>query len=81
MDSNYHFVSIEESGDFNKMLFGLILGGGLKYEILKLQFGLRADYYLDFMKIAEWAAENNKMKGEISGKTFTINLMVGYKLK
>jgi hypothetical protein len=60
---------------------GLILGGGFKRDISNLQFGLRADYYLDFAKVAEWAAESHRIGGHISVNTFTINLTIGYKLK
>jgi len=78
--SNF-FSDLEE---LNKTSIGLLLGGGLKYDYSRFQFGLRADYYLDFKKfskIAEWAQESNRFAGEISVKTFTINLTVGYRLK
>jgi hypothetical protein len=70
-----------EFDDVKNVSTGLILGGGLKYDISILQFGLRADYYLDFIKIAEWSTENNRFGGEISANVFTINLSVGYRLK
>jgi hypothetical protein len=74
--------NLDEVGDnLKNTSIGLLLGGGIKYDISNLQFGLRADYYLDFAKIASWSAENNRARGEISGNTFTINLTVGYKLK
>lgn len=37
--------------DYN---IGLILGGGVKYDLSKIQIGLRADYYLNFVKVADW---------------------------
>jgi len=78
------FSDLEEFTDLNKTSIGLLLGGGFKYDYSSFQFGLRADYYLDFKKfskIAEWAQESNRIAGEISFKTFTINLTVGYRLK
>jgi len=75
-----HFYGIEELDNLNSVSVGLILGGGIKYDISNLQFGLRADYYLDFTKVADWSAENARIGGG-SVNTFTINLSIGYKLK
>ena len=69
----------EELNNYN---FGLLLGGGLKYDFSKIQIGLRSDYYLNFNNIAEWKANSNGAPGsKINDKTFTINLTLGYKLK
>jgi hypothetical protein len=64
----------EVDNELRNTSIGLLLGGGVKYEISNFQFGLRADYYVNFVKIASWSAE-------ISVNTFAINLSVGYKLK
>ncbi len=78
---------LNKSQNFNEVdglkntSIGLILGGGLQYDISNFQVGLRADYYLDFEKIASWSAGNDGAVGEISVNTFAINLTVGYKLK
>ena len=76
-----HFDALKESDILKNTSIGLILGGGLKYEISNLQFGLRADYFLDFTKVADWTVENSGNVGKISVNTFTISLSIGYRLK
>jgi len=76
-----HFDEVKKLGEFNDISFGLIFGGGLKYDISDFQFGLRADYYLDFKKVAEWTIEDTGMGGKISVNTFTLCLSVGYRVK
>lgn len=80
INSSYHFDGLKEIDELNNVAAGLILGGGLKYELEKLQFGLRADYYLDFTKIADWYIEETMVEGVIEINAFTINLTFGYKL-
>ncbi len=81
MSSSKHFDSLKDIDELKSTSIGLILGGGLKYDISNLQFGLRADYYLDFTKVADWTIENTGNGGEVTVKTFTINLTIGYRLK
>ena len=81
VSSSKHFDSLEEIDELKSTSIGLILGGGLKYDISNLQFGLRADYYLDFTKVADWTIENTGNGGEVTVNTFTINLTIGYRLK
>jgi len=76
-----HFDIIENIGELKNTSVGLILGGGLKYDMSKLQFGLRADYYLDFTKVADWSIESTGNSGVVTVNTFTVNLTIGYKLK
>ena len=76
-----HFDGLEELDELKISSIGLILGGGLKYDISNIQFGLRADYYLDFTKIADWTIQNTGKGGEVTVNTFTINLTFGYRLK
>ncbi len=71
---------INEMNELNKVNYGFILGGGLRYKFEKIRIGLRADYYLNFNKIAEWPAQTNNLGGKINDKTLLINLSVGYKL-
>lgn len=64
---------ISEYSSFN---YGLLLGGGLKYPLSdKLQLGLRADYYLNFRDINKIGQTRT-----VSDKTFTTNLVLGYRL-
>jgi len=81
VSSSKQFDSLEDIDELKSTSFGLILGGGLKYDISNLQFGLRADYYLDFTKVADWTIENTGNGGEVTVNTFTINLTIGYRLK
>jgi hypothetical protein len=73
-------AELEHSNELKNTLFGLILGGGVKYDISNLQLGLRADYYFDFTKIADYKNEETGIRGETTVNTFTINLIVGYRL-
>lgn len=77
--SNNAFEIIYKTHELNKYTWGMIFGGGAKYDVSKLQFGLRADYYLDFTKVADW--KSNGVTGDISTKTFAVSLSVGYKLR
>ena len=81
LNASRHFDGLKELDELKSISIGLILGGGLKYEISNLQFGLRADYYLDFTKIANWTIEDSGVEGKVSVNTFTINLSIGYRLK
>ncbi|HBZ67986.1 MAG TPA: hypothetical protein DEO70_14220 [Bacteroidales bacterium] len=76
-----HLYSLEDIDELKSISVGLIFGGGLKYDISNLQFGLRADYYLDFTKIADWSIESTGNNGEVTVNTFTLNLTIGYRLK
>lgn len=76
-----HFDGLEEIDKLNRTSLGLILGGGIKYDLSKIQFGLRADYYLNFIKVGDWSAETGNIGGEISDNTISINLTIGYKLR
>ena len=74
------FQGVNEMGELNKYNVGLIFGGGMKYDLSKFQIGLRADYYMNFIKVAEWPAQGDNSWGEIDDRTFSLNLIVGYKL-
>jgi len=69
-------VLLNPISEYNKINYGLLLGGGLKYDInKKLQLGLRADYYLNFKDISKTGQTRT-----VSDKTFTTNLVLGYRL-
>lgn len=76
-----NFYALKGNGELNDTSIGLLLGGGLKYDISNLQLGLRADYYLNFTEVASWSIESIGKGGEVSVNTFTMNLTIGYKLK
>ena len=81
LNSSKYFDVLDEFGGLKSISIGLILGAGIKYDISNLQIGLRADYYLNFTKVADWTIENSGDGGKISVNTFTINLSIGYRLK
>ena len=66
-------------------VYGTTLGGGLKYNISKMQIGLRFDHYLNFNKNSELSA----MAGytgfigavQITEKTSFVSLTIAYKLE
>lgn len=60
--------------------FGIILGGGLKYNLSPILIGLKAEYYHNFIKIAEWPAQYGNLGGSINDQTMTLCLTLGYKL-
>lgn len=69
-------VLLNPISEYNSFNYGLLLGGGLKYPLSdKLQLGLRADYYLNFTDISKTGQTRT-----VSDKTFTTNLVLGYRL-
>lgn len=67
---------LDNADIYNKYSYGLLFGGGLKYNIKKIQVGLRFDYYLNFNDIYK-----TEQYGTLRDKTFTTNLIIGYRLK
>lgn len=74
------FDGLNEIDELKKYNIGLILGGGIKYDLSKIQIGLRADYYLNFEKVADWPLQTGNLGGEINDRTITLNLIIGYRL-
>ncbi len=84
VSSSKHFHFLQDIDGLRNTLIGLILGGGLIYEIYdisNLQIGLRIDYYLDFKNVADWTIENTGIGGRITVNTYTVNLTIGYSIK
>lgn len=78
-----NFVSVTGSGEIeelHKYNFGLILGGGVKYDFSKVQIGVRADKYINFNSIGKFSHRFINTTTTANDKTFTINLSVGLKL-
>jgi hypothetical protein len=66
-------------------VFGITMGGGLKYNISKMQIGLRFDHYFNFNKNSE-LREMPSYTGFISAvpiteKTSLLSISIAYKLK
>lgn len=77
---NKELDGLNEIDALERYNVGLILGGGIKYDLSKIQIGLRADYYLNFNKVADWPSETGNIGGTVTDKTMSINLSIGYKL-
>ena len=81
INNSSEFDEIKEADYLETTSLGFNFGGGLNYFISNFSIGIRADYYLELNEFAYWEDEAPKRESEISGKTFTINLSIGYKLK
>lgn len=75
-----HIKSISEINALKSLSTGLLMGSGCKVNIQNFQVGLRADYYLNFNKIAYWEPSPSNLGGQIKSNTVTVNLSVGYRL-
>jgi len=66
-------------------VFGITMGGGLKYNISKMQIGLRFDHYLNFNKNSELRAMPSYTgflsAVPITEKTSLLSISIAYKLK
>lgn len=81
MSHSYTFDEIDDMDALETYNYGLLLGCGLKYDLPKIQIGIRADYYFNSEIVASWPQESNNLGGTIKDKSMTtINVMVGYKL-
>ena len=74
-NNQYNFYRKATGYDFNKIPFGFLFGGGLKYEFNKFKIGILYDKYVNFIKIAHIPSYN------VYVSTSTINLTIGYNLK
>jgi len=72
---------LDEINELDKLSFGLSVGAGVRYQLSKVRFGIRTDYYVNFNEIAEWPSQSGNLGGKISDKTLLINLSIGYVLK
>lgn len=67
--------------DIKKYNYGLIIGGGLKYDLSKIQIGVQAHYYVNFIKVVDNPPTGNSFGLSINDNTTSINFTLGYKLK
>jgi hypothetical protein len=63
------------NNEYKMILFGLNLGGGIKYDLTKYQIGLRYDYYQNFTHLS------NTIGIKRDQHAFDINMTFGYKLE
>jgi hypothetical protein len=65
----------------NKKVYGMIIGCGVKYDLKRVQVGIRGDYYFNFNEIAKWPGGDIMSDGgDITDQTYTFNFFLGYKL-
>jgi opacity protein-like surface antigen len=77
---NKEINSWEEIRAVNKNNPGLLLGGGLKYDLNKFIIGIQSYFYLNFNPVMEWSAQDELPEGSANNRTVTINVCLGYKL-
>ena len=61
----------------NKVIYGIITGGGINFKVKSFQLGLVFDYYLNVNKLVD--IKTDYTTNQISDNTFTINACFGYK--
>lgn len=81
LSNSEEFDGLKKTNELHSTSIGLLLGGGVTYDLQRIQLGLSADYHLNFTKVADWTNEQTGIGGEIALKTFTTHLTIGYKLK
>jgi len=70
------FEWLKNKNSLKDISYGLIIGTGIKYELSKIEVGIRADYYLNFNDIAEWNPKDGNAGVNVKDNTFTINLLI-----
>lgn len=78
---NYSDGNENKNDHILEINYGLILGGGIKYSLSKIQVGISTKYNVNFNQIAKWPAEDRNIGGSIKDNTFIVLINVGYKLK
>ena len=73
-------LEFDELKDF---VFGFLIGGGVKFDLGRILFGFRADYYLNTGNIAEYNTDyygTGLGKSVIKNNLILVNFTIGYKL-
>jgi len=67
----------------NKLIYGILFGAGINFNIKRFQLGLVADYYLNINKLVNYKGVSSLGDHEdtyiINDNTFTLNALIGYK--
>jgi hypothetical protein len=75
---------INEDTGLNSFNYGMLLGGGITYDVSKFKIGLRSDYYLNAKQVVERPEHVTSAGGysryDVKDKTYTVNLIFGFKL-
>lgn len=73
-----------KSDFLNSYNYGLLLGGGMTYNLSKFSIGLRGDYYLNARDVVN-SPERATSKGhysshDVKDKTFTVNMLLRFNI-
>ena len=78
---------IGEFDELYRFSYGLIMGGGIKYNFQRFQIGITADRYVNFNTIGKWTRYNIFNDGSkaftpqtIKDITYTVNASIAMKL-
>ncbi|MFA8449071.1 MAG: hypothetical protein ACEPOW_00080 [Bacteroidales bacterium] len=84
-DFNDLFVKYEEINEIGKLSYGLLLGGGVKYRYNRMSFGVRSDYYLNFVKVADEKIDYEELEKlgleariSVEDKVYSLQFSIGY---
>ena len=67
------------------MIYGILCGAGINFNVKRFQLGLVVDYYFNINKLVDYTKTYNLSNGSreiteiIYDNTFTINALIGYK--
>ncbi|HPS62844.1 MAG TPA: porin family protein [Bacteroidales bacterium] len=73
------FGFYDDYAKVNRLIYGVIAGGGINVKLMRLTFGLSFDYYFNFNKPVDCTLGGTAVK--ISERTFAVNAKVGLRLK
>lgn len=78
---NENAVSIkqfEDAGKLNKLIYGLIVGTGVNFNVQKIQLGVVFDYYINMNYLVNYKSIYGTTN-KVSDNTFSLNAQIGYK--
>jgi Outer membrane protein beta-barrel domain len=76
---NIAFIKqFDDAGKLNKFSYGLLLGGGINFNVKKIRLGITLDYYLNMNKLVNDEAKTG-VTNKLYDNTFAINALIGYK--
>jgi hypothetical protein len=87
--NGYLFKDYDYYKKLNKVIYGILLGGGINFKVKRFQLGLGFDYYINMNKLVDYSQTNYvtgyggtgswEYTSKISDNTFTINALIGFK--
>tara|TARA_R110002050_G_scaffold282718_1_gene430794 strand:+ start:1030 stop:1710 length:681 start_codon:yes stop_codon:yes gene_type:complete len=79
-------LSGPNTGEIKDLMYGLMVGAGVKHDLNKLQIGLRFDYYLNLTNIAQYTYSRKYAvlgygEGTLQDNSFVFSVVLGYHLR